>query len=101
MKELQAKVADVFRASPHVAHVASTVGGSTGSAGALNAGRLFVELEPRTERPALQKVLADLRRDLAQVPGIAAYITPSRTSTSARALPRASISSSCRASIKT
>ncbi|MBX9910110.1 MAG: efflux RND transporter permease subunit [Beijerinckiaceae bacterium] len=76
MKELQAKVADVFRASPHVAHVASTVGGSTGSAGALNAGRLFVELEPRTERPALQKVLADLRRDLAQVPGIAAYITP-------------------------
>jgi HAE1 family hydrophobic/amphiphilic exporter-1 len=76
MQELQAEVAEVFKNSPHIAHVASTVGGSSGSAGALNAGRLFVELKPQNERPALQKVLADLRRDLAQVPGITAYMTP-------------------------
>jgi HAE1 family hydrophobic/amphiphilic exporter-1 len=76
MQELQGQVAEVFRNSPHIAHVASTVGGSSGAAGALNAGRLFVELKPQNERPALQKVLADLRRDLAQVPGITAYMTP-------------------------
>ena len=39
----------------------STVGGT-----ALNAGKMYVELKPRSERPALQKVLADLRRDTAQ-----------------------------------
>jgi HAE1 family hydrophobic/amphiphilic exporter-1 len=76
MKVLQGKVADVFRASPHVAHVASTVGGSQGAAGALNAGRLFVELKPQKERPPLQKVLGDLRRQLAQVPGINTYMNP-------------------------
>lgn len=76
MQALQARVADVFRNSPHVAHVASTVGGSSGSAGALNAGRLFVELRPRDQRPAVQAVLAGLRRDLAEVPGINAYMTP-------------------------
>jgi len=76
MKQAQDEVARVFRASPHVAHVASTVGGSSGSAGALNTGRLFVELKPQGERPALQKVLADLRRDLSRVAGINVFMTP-------------------------
>ena len=76
MKQAQDEVARVFRASPHVAHVASTVGGSSGSAGALNAGRLFVELKPQGQRPALQKVLADLRRDLSRVAGINVFMTP-------------------------
>ncbi|AMJ59474.1 efflux RND transporter permease subunit [Bosea sp. PAMC 26642] len=76
MKELQGQVAEVFRNSPFVAHVASTVGGSAGAAGALNAGRLFVELKPQKERPPLQAVLVGLRRDLAGIPGITAYMTP-------------------------
>jgi HAE1 family hydrophobic/amphiphilic exporter-1 len=77
MQKLQGQVAEVFRKSPHVAHVASSVGGSGGGgASGLNAGRLFVELKPREQRPALQAVLASLRRDLAQVPGITAYMTP-------------------------
>lgn len=76
MQKLQGQVAEVFRKSPHVAHVASSVGGSGGGASGLNAGRLFVELKPREQRPALQPVLASLRRDLAQVPGITAYMTP-------------------------
>ncbi len=76
MQALQAQVADVFSRSPFVAHVASTVGGSSGNAGALNAGRLFVELKPQNERPPLPAVLAGLRRDLAPIAGITAYMTP-------------------------
>jgi HAE1 family hydrophobic/amphiphilic exporter-1 len=71
MVALQAKVADAYRSSPHVANVASIVGGN-----ALNAGRMFVELKPPGERPALQKVLADLRRDTARIAGIRPFAVP-------------------------
>jgi HAE1 family hydrophobic/amphiphilic exporter-1 len=71
MVALQQKVADAYRKSPHVANVASIVGGN-----ALNSGRLFVELKPQDERPALQKVLSDLRRDTAQIAGIRAIAAP-------------------------
>ncbi|WP_449256538.1 efflux RND transporter permease subunit [Bosea sp. (in: a-proteobacteria)] len=76
MQKLQRQVADVFQHSPYVAHVASSVGATAGSAGALNAGRLFVELKPQDKRPRLDVVLSSLRRDLAQVPGINTYMTP-------------------------
>jgi HAE1 family hydrophobic/amphiphilic exporter-1 len=72
MVELQQQVADTLRRSPHVANVASIVGGSSG----LNNGRLFVELKSLDQRPALQRVLADLRRDTARIPGISMYATP-------------------------
>jgi HAE1 family hydrophobic/amphiphilic exporter-1 len=72
MVELQQQVADTLRRSPHVANVASIVGGSSG----LNNGRLFVELKSSDHRPALQRVLADLRRDTARIPGISMYATP-------------------------
>ena len=68
-------VADVYQRSPHVANVASIVG-ATGSSSGLNQGRLFVELKPRNQRPALEKVLADLRRDTARIPGISTYPNP-------------------------
>ncbi|PTM39791.1 efflux RND transporter permease subunit [Bosea sp. 124] len=76
MKELQSKVAEIFRQSPSVAHVVQSVGGSGPASAALNAGRLFVELKPKDERPPLAKVLSDLRRELAQVAGITAFMTP-------------------------
>ncbi|RDJ24988.1 AcrB/AcrD/AcrF family protein [Bosea caraganae] len=76
MQVLQKQVADTFSKSPYVAHVASSTGNSNVSAGGLNAGRLFVELKPRDQRPALQPMLADLRRELAQIPGINTYMTP-------------------------
>jgi HAE1 family hydrophobic/amphiphilic exporter-1 len=72
MVDLQQQVADTLRRSPHVANVASIVGGSSG----VNNGRMFVELKPYDQRPALQKVLADLRRDTARIPGISTYATP-------------------------
>jgi HAE1 family hydrophobic/amphiphilic exporter-1 len=71
MVALQQQVETAIRASPHVANVSSIVGGN-----ALNAGRMFVELKPRGERAALQKVLADLRRDTARIAGIRTFATP-------------------------
>ena len=40
--------------------------GST--SGAMNAGRLFVELKSKTERPPMAKVLSDLRPELSAIP---------------------------------
>jgi HAE1 family hydrophobic/amphiphilic exporter-1 len=71
MVALQQQVAEAYQKSPHVASVASIVGGN-----ALNAGKMFVELKPRGERPALQKVLSDLRRDTARIPGIRTVASP-------------------------
>ena len=71
MTALQQQVEKIFLASPHVASVASIVGGN-----ALNNGRMFVELKPRGERPELQKVLADLRRETARIAGIRTFATP-------------------------
>ena len=75
MLALQQQVADVFTKSPYVAHVASSTGGG---GGAMNSGRLFIELKPKTQRPPLQKVLADLRRQLSPIAGISAFITPTQ-----------------------
>lgn len=76
MLQLQSEVAEIFRKSPYVAHVASSVGGNGGGGSALNSGRLFVELKPLDERPKLAQVLASLRRDLGQVAGINTYMVP-------------------------
>ncbi len=73
MEELQAQVANIFAASPYVAHVASIVGSTSG---AMNSGRLFVELKPKAERPQLQSVLTSLRAKLSAVPGITAFMSP-------------------------
>ncbi len=69
MMGLQKSVADVFSASPYVAHVASVVSGG-------NTGRLFVELKDKTKRPPLAKVMGDLRKALAVIPGISANMNP-------------------------
>jgi HAE1 family hydrophobic/amphiphilic exporter-1 len=74
MVSLQQQVAEAYQKSPHVASVASTVGG--GGNNQLNAGRMFVELKPRSERPPLQTVLSDLRRDTSQIPGIRTVASP-------------------------
>lgn len=73
MKVLQAEVANVFAKSPYVAHAAYVVGSTSG---AMNSGRLFVELKSKTERPPMEKVLADLRRELGTIPGINTFMTP-------------------------
>ena len=79
MARLQKEVGKVFAASPHVAHQAFVVGSTAGSSSTtMNQGRMFVQLKDKDERPPLSKVLADLRRDLAKVPGITTYIVPTQ-----------------------
>src|SRR5215207_8454662 len=69
MTGLQRQAEEILRRSPHVAHVVSRVG-SNGFTGTANAGSFFVELKAPGERPPLPEVLADLRRQLSQIPGL-------------------------------
>jgi HAE1 family hydrophobic/amphiphilic exporter-1 len=73
MVALQQQVADVFRKSPYVESVANVVGSGGNST---NSGRLFVELKPKNERPNLEAVLSELRRQLAPIAGISTYLSP-------------------------
>jgi HAE1 family hydrophobic/amphiphilic exporter-1 len=73
MVALQAKVVAAFRAKPYVSHMISIVGGGSATA---NTGRMFVELKPKNERPALSAILDDLRKTLGQIPGISTFVTP-------------------------
>ena len=75
MVELQAEAEAVIERSPHVAHVASIVGGS-GPTNTLNNGRFFVELKPREQRPELAVVVGELRRELGKIPGINSFVVP-------------------------
>lgn len=73
MVKLQGQVADVFTHSPYVSHVGSSVGSGDN---ALNQGRLYVQLKDKDQRPDIDKVLSDLRRQLANVPGIETFMQP-------------------------
>ncbi len=75
MKKLQDQLAEKVRAYPAIAHLASSVGSNTG---AMNAGRMFVELKPKDQRPALPQVMIDLRKILNSVPGITANANPTQ-----------------------
>ena len=74
MVELQKQVEEKLRSSPHVQSVASIVGGGGGSSG-LNRGRMFVELKPRDERPAMPELLRIFRSELS-FPGINVVMSP-------------------------
>jgi HAE1 family hydrophobic/amphiphilic exporter-1 len=67
MKRHQEELGDIVRADPDVASAAMSVGGS---GGALNTGRMFITLKPRSERKAsAQQIIARLRPKLEQVQG--------------------------------
>jgi HAE1 family hydrophobic/amphiphilic exporter-1 len=67
MSELLMRVDRVIRADPAVDTVL------TRSDDTNNAGRLFINLKPRGERPKLQQVLENLRRDVRSIPGVNVY----------------------------
>jgi HAE1 family hydrophobic/amphiphilic exporter-1 len=75
MRALQAKVLKIIEDRPYVAHVGSVVGGGFG-ASSLNTGSIFVDLKPKSERGDINSVMADLRRAVAQVPGIQTFAVP-------------------------
>jgi HAE1 family hydrophobic/amphiphilic exporter-1 len=73
MSKLQGQVASVFSHSPYVDHVAWSAGSGNN---ALNQGQLFVQLKGKDQRPDIEKVLSDLRKQLAGVAGIETYMQP-------------------------
>jgi HAE1 family hydrophobic/amphiphilic exporter-1 len=70
MFDVLQRVDRVIRANPAVDTVL------TRADDANNAGRLFINLKPRSERPKLTTVLENLRRDVRAIPGVNAYFTP-------------------------
>jgi multidrug efflux pump len=75
MMELQRRVADVVRADPDVATVASFIG-SDGTNPTLSSGRLSITLRPREERADATRIIERLRPKLAEVDGISLYLQP-------------------------
>ncbi|NEX60770.1 efflux RND transporter permease subunit [Noviherbaspirillum galbum] len=69
----QAQMADIVAANPNVESVASAIGGGQNVS---NAGRMFVNLKPRSQREPMPKVLEGLRRQVRAVPGMAVYFRP-------------------------
>src|SRR5262245_19680138 len=76
MASHQMKVAEIVAKDPSVASTNVMVGAIGNSGGALNTGRIWVELKPRDQRNlSVDQVIAKLRPQVAQIPGIRAFMT--------------------------
>jgi HAE1 family hydrophobic/amphiphilic exporter-1 len=75
MAEMQNRLASTLERSPHVRSVVSSVGAVGGSA-SINQGRLFVELKSTKERPEINTVIQELRRQASGIPGMRAFVQP-------------------------
>ncbi len=69
----QQAAADIVARQPYVKAFMSAIGGGGSSSGVLNQGRIFMTLKPRSERPTVDRIMADLRQKLAVIPGLRAY----------------------------
>jgi HAE1 family hydrophobic/amphiphilic exporter-1 len=72
MAEHQRQIAAIVAENPYVAAYNSSIGAS-GPTSTGNAGRIFIRLKPRSERPHAEKIIEELRPKLATVPGIRAF----------------------------
>ena len=75
MAGLQSEAAEIVRADPAVAGVASFVGAGTLNA-TPNTGRLTVVLKPRGERDPAHRVIERLQGKLAGMPGLSVFMQP-------------------------
>ncbi|MEO3471492.1 efflux RND transporter permease subunit [Roseomonas sp. CAU 1739] len=75
MAEMQNRAAEILQRSPFVVSVVSNIGAVGGSA-SINQGRLFVELKPLGERPPMEQVVQQLRRQLGGIPGLRVFVNP-------------------------
>jgi HAE1 family hydrophobic/amphiphilic exporter-1 len=74
MARHQLQVAAIVARDPDVQSFSNNVGGGP-RGGALNTGQLSVDLKPRAERKrSVDQIIAELRPQLAQVPGIRAFL---------------------------
>ncbi len=70
MIELQKEAARIVAENPNITSFMSRIGGG----GRLtNTGRLILTLKPRNEREPIDKIVAQLRRDLSVVPGLKVF----------------------------
>lgn len=72
LMELQQQAAAIVGKNPHVEGFMSRIGGGQGSSGG-NTGRLFLTLKPRSERPPIEDIVRQLRRDLSGIPGLKVF----------------------------
>ena len=73
LRERQMAINAIVQSDPDVAHVVSSVGSGTGSAG--NTGNLFIELRSRPQRrSSADEVIARLRPRLSNMSGIILYL---------------------------
>jgi len=76
MARHQMQVVDVLTKDPNVASTNVMVGAIWNNGGALNSGRVWVELKPREQRTkSVDQAIAELRPKVAQIPGIRAFMT--------------------------
>jgi hydrophobic/amphiphilic exporter-1 (mainly G- bacteria), HAE1 family len=73
MSAMQNQVAAVVKENPYVRGAMSSVGGG-GSSSSLNAGRIFVTLTPREDRPSADTIVQQLRGPLSRITGMKAYV---------------------------
>ncbi len=73
MKKHQLAVAAIVDTVPYIEGYMSTIG-SDGRNGASNAGRLFMRLKPRNQRPSADEIIQQLRPRFAAIPGINVYM---------------------------
>src|SRR5262245_59149634 len=76
MSRHQMQVASVIAKDPNVYMANVMVGAIGNNGGALNTGRIWVELKPRDQRNvSVDEVIASLRPKVGQIPGIRAFMT--------------------------
>ena len=69
----QQAAASIVAQQPYVAAMMSSMGSSGAVNSTPNQGRIFMRLKPRGERPAIERIMGDLRQKLAVIPGLRAY----------------------------
>ncbi len=69
----QKAAAAIVAEQPYVDAMMSSLGGGGSVPGVINQGRVFLRLKPRAERPDIDFIISDLRRQLAVIPGLKAY----------------------------
>ncbi len=75
MVEKQSRIDAIIRASPYVLNYNNEVG-QVGARMGVNGGAFYIQLKPRSERPAVTQVIQELRRQVSAVPGINVFFQP-------------------------
>ncbi len=76
MGELQEQVDEILRGDPNVESFMSSIGGSSPFNPAVNQGRMWIQLVPRTKRAlSATQLIAQLRPKLNAIPGMNVFLT--------------------------